>query len=148
MADDTPQSFGAAWITPEITARRRSAALLYADALGELEQLYETGKIALVPQGRRVLLRAIIASDVSELTAGVAYDARQAVAHEILAFGDGCDRWWEEQGVSRMSRPRVGDHCFVLSACLDRVSKTDRACRLWTCKIDDVSAVWNATVER
>lgn len=141
MADGVTTA--AIWVTDPIHDVRVTAARLYAGSVGELEQLYEEGKIDLRPQGRRVLLRAILASDVSSMTRGMAYDARQSVAHEILAFGPGCAKWYDDQGIDNGDRPKVGQHCFVLSACLDRVSKTDRSCRLWMCKIDDVSAVWD-----
>lgn len=142
MADDSIQT-GPKWHTPEILERRKEAARPYVGAVGELEQLHEEGKITLLPQGRRVLLRAVLATDVSDLSAGVAYDARQAVAHEIVAFGPGCLEWWTKEGIPADQRPRVGQHCFVLSGCLDRASKTDRTCRLWSCKVDDIAAVWD-----
>lgn len=142
MADDGIQT-GPKWHTPEILERRKAAARPYVGAVGELEQLHEEGKITLLPQGRRVLLRAILASDVSDLTAGVAYDARQAVAHEIVAFGPGCPKWWDNEGIPVDKRPRVGQHCWAPSAAIDRASKTDRACRLWSCKIDDIAHAWD-----
>lgn len=131
------------WVTDEVRQKRADAAALYRDAKGEIEGLYETGKIKPKVQGRRVLLRAILATDGKELAEGVASDMRQAIAHEILAFGPGCRKWWEEQGISESDWPRVGQHVFAITAAIDLVSKKDRECRLCTARIDDISAVWD-----
>ena len=133
----------AAWITDEIRARRKAAARLYASATGEIEELIETGQITALVQGRRVLLRAILPTDVSAMAQGVLRDMRQAVAHEILAFGPGCEKWWDEGGIPADKRPKVGQHCFVITAAVDLVSKRDRECRLCSCRIDDVTASWD-----
>lgn len=131
------------WMTDDLKAKRASAAALYYGAAGEIEQLYETGKIKPKVQGRRVLLRAILVTDGRDLAEGVVTDMRQAIAHEILAFGPGCRKWWEEQGISESDWPRVGQHVFAITAAIDLVSKKDRECRLCTTRIDDVSAVWD-----
>lgn len=131
------------WMTDDLKAKRASAAALYYGAAGEIEQLYETGKIKPKVQGRRVLLRAILVTDGRDLADGVVTDMRQAIAHEILAFGPGCRKWWEEQGISESDRPRVGQHVFAITAAIDLVSKKDRECRLCTARIDDISAVWD-----
>lgn len=131
------------WMTDDLKAKRASAAALYYGAAGEIEQLYETGKIKPKVQGRRVLLRAILVTDGRDLADGVVTDMRQAIAHEILAFGPGCRKWWEEQGISESDWPRVGQHVFAITAAIDLVSKKDRECRLCTARIDDISAVWD-----
>lgn len=131
------------WMTDDLKAKRAGAAALYYGAAGEIEQLYETGKIKPKVQGRRVLLRAILVTDGRDLADGVVTDMRQAIAHEILAFGPGCRKWWEEQGISESDWPRVGQHVFAITAAIDLVSKKDRECRLCTARIDDISAVWD-----
>jgi hypothetical protein len=133
---------------------------------GDLHKLHESGEIEMRPYGLRVLMRAILAEDASGLGAGVQYDSRRAVAHEIVAIGTAVERYldkhgwpddardkrtlWERvrafaslRGSVVGARPRPGDHVYVLSTAADRASKTDRTCRLWLAHIDDVSSGWN-----
>lgn len=107
-----------------------------------LESLHESGAIQLKPHGVRVLLRAILEEDAWTGLESVAYDARQAVAHEVVALGGSVGKWYENNGVIEEDRVKVGDHVFVLSTAADRASKTDKACRLWLCHIEDLSAFW------
>lgn len=141
---------------------------------GDLAALHEAGTLALAPEGPRLLLRAILQEDASVLSmagelAGhaVEYDARTAITHEIVAIGTGVEKhldakgipddtrqrrsivrrfssWLLARGAHRGARPMVGDHVFVLSTVADRVSKTSRSVRLWSCHCDDVSLRWPA----
>lgn len=151
------------WITPELREKRAQAAAVYANATS-LEELHDTGKITARPHGERVMIRAILKDDGSELALDT-YDARQSVAHEVVAVGFGCDHYYDHHGIpdeARDDRPlfrrfwtwlsgrgvkhgarvRAGDHCFVLSAACDRMSKTDKSVRLWHVHIEDVSSSW------
>lgn len=132
---------------------------------GDIHQLHDSGDIMIRPQGCRVLMRAILREDAYGIGQGVAYDSRKAVAHEVLSVGSGVEAWLDAKrvpddtrdvrsivkkirawlsgrGATKGSRPRKGDHVFVLSAAADRASKTDRTCRIWLCHIDDLSASW------
>lgn len=185
MADGTDEApTGAVTITPDMAAeldearirriveqqgldaegeRRLRQAQVYRG--GDLHVLHDSGAITLRPQGPRLLIRAILSQDASDLGMGVAYDARQAVAHEVVAVGHGVDRWLDERGVpddarddrgvlqrirawssgrgaAPCARPRPGDHVFLVSTAADRASKTDKACRLWLVHVEDVSAAW------
>lgn len=130
------------WVTPEIRERRSKAAAPYV--VGHLEALHEQGKIVLQPRGERVLLRAILASDVSDLSLD-SYDARQSIAHEVVAIGLGVAGWERAHGVAEGHGLRVGQHCFVLSQAADRLSKTDKSVRLWLAHVDDISASWDVS---
>lgn len=142
MADAAPSPIAQDWRTDEDRAAQMAAALVYKGVVGGLEQMHRRGQIVLQPQGERVLLCAILQTDAYELGLG-GYDARQAIAHEIVAFGPGCYGYWDGLKIGPDQRPKIGQHCFVSSAAADRVSKTDKACRFWTAHIKDVSAVWD-----
>ena len=126
------------WLTDDVKARRKAAAAPFK--VGDIEGLYERGLIDCVPLGKRVLCRAILAQDAYDLS-HVPYDARQAVVHEVLALGDGVERWWDKREVPPSRRFGAGDTIYVLSTVSDRVSKTDKACRLWLVDVRDVSLV-------
>jgi len=142
MADDGTPSVAQTWLTPEIISGRKQRARGYADYSG-IEEMHEKGVIAIKPQHLKVLLRAILPADAYDLAIGVAYDARQAVAHEIVAFGPGVDEWFAALKVPPEGRPQAGQHCFVNSAAADRLSKMDKTVRLWTTHIEDVVAAWD-----
>ncbi len=138
MSADGTSDVSKSWVTDEIAARRKKQAEVYAYAQGGIEQLYEEGKIDLIPQGDRVLLRAVLALDVSDLTRDVAYDARQSIVHEVLAFGPGCEKYYADKGIAPDDRAKIGQHYFVVSAGADRLSKTDKSVRLWTTRVEDL----------
>lgn len=132
---------------------------------GDIHVLHAAQTIAIRPYGCRVLLRAILPEDASFTGVGVPYDSRQAVAHEVIDIGGGVERWLDDagvpddardkrslrrrlhtwltgRGVRERSRPRAGDHLFLLSTAADRASKTDKTCRLWFCHVEDLSGGW------
>lgn len=136
--------------------------------LGDLHVLHDTGVITMRPQGVRVLLRAILQEDADLLGVGVEYDARKAIAHEVLDVGPGVEHWldthgvpdeardsrglWRRirtwfsgRGVREFARPRVGDHIFLLSTAADRASKTDKSCRIWYAHCEDISGAWTVS---
>lgn len=139
MADDKPQHL-AAWITPQIAEERALSAAPFKRAAGEIEELHETGAIDFVPLGKRILVRAVLAADAYAFAHG-AYDARQAIVHKVLALGDGVERYWNRKEVPVTHRFAPGDLVYVLSTVADRMSKTDKACRLWTVDVRDVSGI-------
>ncbi len=142
MADDAKAAgTTSAWVTPELAERRRAAAAPFKAATGEIEELSETGAVDLVPLGKRVLCRAVLAEDAYAAFVHVPYDARKAIVHEVIALGDGVARYWDKRQVPPQSRFAPGDLVYVLSTVADRLSKTDRACRLWTVDVRDVSAI-------
>jgi hypothetical protein len=146
MADgnDAPTpSVGRSWVTDDIHARRKALATPYA-AYSGIEEMHEKGIIKITPQHEKVLLRAILAADASDLVRDVKYDARHSVAHEIIELGPGVDAWFASRGVPEGSRPKAGQHCFVVSAAADRLAKMDATVRLWTTHIEDVVAAWDA----
>jgi hypothetical protein len=116
---------------------------------GDLAALHDAGRITMRPQGKRVLLRAILQEDASVMTLSGEikgehreYDARTCIAHVIEDIGPGVAKFLREQGYDEEQLPKVGDHCFVLSTVADRASKTSRAVRLWTVDVQDLSLVW------
>ena len=127
------------WLTDEVRARRKAAAEPFR--LGDIEALYERGEIDCVPQGKRVLCRAVLSQDAYDTGAGMPYDARQAVVHEVISLGSGVHRWWDKHDVPAPERFGPGSLIYVLSTVADRVSKTDKACRLWLVDVRDVSLV-------
>ncbi len=134
------------WITDEIRARRVQSARIYEGA-ASLEELHELGRITLIPNGERVLLRAIIQSDCSEFALD-SNDARSSFAHEVVAIGGAVAKWYDDHHVPvdtdlARCRVRVGDDCFVLSTAADRLSKTNPNTRLWMAHIEDISAHWS-----
>lgn len=141
MADGTVAG-RARWITPEMRVERKSRAQPYFIVEGGLEELYEKKLITIRPQGCQVLLRAIVPeSDCTELgTDG--YNARAAVAHEVLLMGSGCKKWMDDHAVPDGERIRIGDHCFVVSAAANRLSKNDPGTRLWSTHVEDITQAW------
>jgi hypothetical protein len=128
---------------------RFHAAQPYKD--GDLAKLHDAGTITMMPQGNRVLLRAILQEDASILSlagelAGhaIEYDARTCIVHEVVAIGGGVKKHLDDAGIPEDDRPQVGDHVFVLSTVADRASKTSKAVRLWTVSVDDISLRWRA----
>lgn len=132
---------------PEYARAAFMQAQLYKGA--DLEDLHNAGAIKMVPQGPRVMLRSIAPEDAYiESLAGafggqaLAHDARRCIAHEILAFGAGVAKVYDDAGVPNEDRPEVGWHCFVLSTVADRASKDDNTCRIWTVHVEDISLAW------
>jgi co-chaperonin GroES (HSP10) len=136
MADDAPSTAGHTWRAPEYVERMRKAAERYADAPGELEQLAEEGRIKIEPLGRQILVRAILEQDTSDLSIGIDYDGRKAIAHEVLAIGRRAQKWLDKHG----EQLAVGDHVFVLSTMASRSSKTSMSVRYWFVDVRDVFA--------
>lgn len=134
---NTSQNFG--WMSQGIVDERAAKAAPY-NVQGGLEAMHETGTINITPHGARVLLRAILTTDGSALTAGVDVDARKCICHEVVAIGDGCAKWWSDNGV--MHGPAIGDHVFVVTPASDRMSKYDHTVRLMVCHVEDISAFW------
>ena len=154
------------WITPAIRARRGQQAAPYASGL-DLEALIETGRIAASPYGERVMTRAILADDGSELALD-SYRMEDAIAHEVIALSPGAERWmdahgvpddardsrslprrlrtwWLGRGVTAGARPRPGDHVFIVSAACERVTSRDNSIRLCTVHVEDVATGWQIT---
>lgn len=128
-----------AWITPEIRARMVANGELYAQ---QIETLHETGHARIRPRGEKVLLRAILKTDAME-TGIDDYDMRQAAAFEIVDIGAGVPLWESDHGVVDGDNVKPGQHCFVHSACIDRLSKDDLSVRLCLVHVEDISAVWD-----
>lgn len=137
MADDVVVKW---WERPEVRERRQRQARFYE---GTIEELHEQGKIVVTPAADRVLLRAILTLDGSELGQSLAYDARQAIAHEVVALGPGVRKWERDNGVERVEDGiQLGMHAFVVSAAADRLSKMDPTVRLWTARVSHLVAYW------
>lgn len=141
MADAPAAGSIVKWVTPEIAERRRAIAEPFKLATGEIEELLEVGAVDVVPLGKRVLCRAVLSEDAYGAFTHVAYDARKAIVHEVVSLGNGVLRWWDKHQVPAHSRFAPGDLIYVLSTTADRLSKTDRACRLWSVDVRDVSAI-------
>lgn len=140
MADATLAPVTVApWLDDTVRERRKAVAEPFK--LGDIEGLYESGRIDAVPLGKRILCRAVLKQDAYDTGAGMPYDARQAIVHEVLAIGDGVRRWWDKHQAPATERFRVGDMIYVLSTVSDRVSKDDKACRLWLVDVRDVSLI-------
>lgn len=139
MADALAPIQVAPWLDDDMRAMRKATAEPFK--LGDIEGLYESGKIDAIPLGKRVLCRAVLTQDAYDTGAGMPYDARQAIVHEVLALGDGVERWWDKHQTPPPRRFAVGDMIYVLSTVADRVSKSDKSCRLWLVDVRDVSLV-------
>ena len=121
--------------------RAMHQAVTYKD--GSPAQLHEAGVINLRPHGPRLLLRAILAEDAFAVGQDIPYDARGAVAHEVIAVGAGCAKWYDDNMIGEADRVKVGQHVFIVAAAADRASKTDRAVRIWICRVDHIVMNWD-----
>jgi hypothetical protein len=99
------------------------------------------------PHGPRLLVRAILATDGSELTAAddprfaVEYDPRNAVAWEVLGVGNGAKKFYDDANVPEEQRIKVGDHIMHRSVVADRADINDLKCRFWYLHLEDVLGV-------
>jgi hypothetical protein len=93
-----------------------------------LEPIIEAGKFKV--RGRRVLLRAILASDSSSLTVGVPYSVVDAECHAVVACGP------------EVSDIKPGQHVYCRSTAADRI-RNDETSRYWLIDEQDVGAVWD-----
>ena len=139
-----PNAGRALWVTQEMRDARRRRAEVYDLHPGGLEELWAKGKVILRPQIEQILLLAIVPQyDCHEAMTTDDYNARLACAHEILAIGPGCPHYWREREIPEDVWPTVGQHCFVVSAAANRLSKTDLSIRLWGTHVEDVTQVWD-----
>lgn len=92
------------------------------------------------PHGERLLVRAILRQDTSELAAAVEYDPRDADAWEVLGVGGGVAAWYDARGVPDEERVRAGDHILHRSMAADRVELANEKCRYWLLHVEDVLA--------
>lgn len=93
-----------------------------------IEPIIIAGKFRV--RGNRVLLRAILATDGSEMARGVAYKTIDAECHEVIAVGPD------------VPDIKVGQHVYCRSAAADRI-RNDETSRFWLIDERDIGAVWD-----
>lgn len=93
-----------------------------------IEPIIHAGKFRV--RGNRVLLRAILATDASALSRGVAYKTIDAECHEVIGVGPD------------VSDIAVGQHVYCRSAAADRI-RNDETSRFWLIDERDIGAVWD-----
>lgn len=82
------------------------------------------------PVNRRLLLRAVLATDGSSVIAGPNQDARKAVCHEIMSSAHDCEQVWAE-----------GEYVVHISAAGDALDYDDIASRYVLVHEDDIVGV-------
>lgn len=108
------------------------------DYRGGLEPIIEGGHMVAI--GTNVIVRAIMATDASPLSAGVAVDTQTAIAHELVSAGsdvpleirDACaspEKW----------------HCFIRTKTADRLAVSNRGNRYWALHWQDIRTMWPAS---
>lgn len=92
-----------------------------------LEPLAEAGLV--MPMPNRVLLRAIMTTDDSVVSEGVAIDAKQAVAHFVVAI---------DEATAEKVDLHHGDVVIHISAAGDALTYDDKAARHVVVHVDDI----------
>ncbi len=86
----------------------------------------------MMPSGARIKLRAVMATDGSELEIAGS-DTRKAVCHEVMAIGP---------DASDCSDISVGMHCLHISAAGDEADQDTKSSRTVFVHVDDIVAYW------
>lgn len=101
-----------------------------------LEPLCEAGRLR--PRSGRVLVRAILSSDLVDATGLIvgarhAVDAKQAIAHEVVEVAP---------DIPATAGLAKGMHCLHISATADPVDWSEKSCRFWLVHHEDIIAAW------
>ena len=127
-----------------IDAKKRDPRLDYVsrDANGKTKAERIIARGEFIPHGAKLLVRCIWPHDASTLDAA-GYDAKTALAFEVLAIGYGCYHWYEEREIPMDGRVSMGDHVQCSIATVDRAVKDDASTAFYTIPVEWVDAFWS-----